>query len=118
MYRISKKFEFSASHQLDHLPEGHQCKRLHGHNYVVTVIIESPCLDDRGFCMVDYGELAHFKTFIEKNLEHRHLNDVLPVRPTAENLARFLFDHLKPSCPFLKAVGVSETPKTYAEYSY
>ena len=37
MYRISKEFHFSASHQLIGLPEDHQCARLHGHNYIVVV---------------------------------------------------------------------------------
>ena len=60
MFSISKRFSFSASHQLGHLPEGHPCARLHGHNYDVEVEIQSPCLDDRGFCQVDYGELKTF----------------------------------------------------------
>lgn len=38
-YEITKEFHFSASHQLDYLPEGHQCKRLHGHNYIVKVTL-------------------------------------------------------------------------------
>lgn len=117
MYRITKTFAFSASHQLTHLPPDHQCARMHGHNYEVTVVIESPCLDDRGFCQVDYNELGWFKAYLDAELDHRHLNDVLhQIRPTAENIARYLYGILKPKCPFLKAVGVSETPKTYAEY--
>ena len=37
MYRITKEFHFSASHQLAHLPHDHQCARMHGHNYIVEV---------------------------------------------------------------------------------
>lgn len=37
MFRITKEFHFSASHQLTGLPEDHQCARLHGHNYIVEV---------------------------------------------------------------------------------
>lgn len=121
MFTISKRFEFCASHQLDHLPPGHQCARMHGHNYRVEVVIQSPCLDDRGFCQVDYGELDGFKRYLDENLDHRHLNDVLPVRTTAENIARHLYDVAKsclpkPSAIFLSAVRVSETPKTWASY--
>ncbi len=36
MFTITKEFHFSASHQLSHLPEDHQCARLHGHNYVAV----------------------------------------------------------------------------------
>jgi 6-pyruvoyltetrahydropterin/6-carboxytetrahydropterin synthase len=117
LYQISKRFEFSASHILDHLPPGHQCARLHGHNYRVDVVIESPCLDDRGFCQVDYGELDGFKAYLDATFEHRHLNDVLPVRTTAENIARFLFHEARRFSPFVIAVRVSETPKTWATYT-
>ena len=41
MYRISKEFHFSASHQLTDLPADHQCARLHGHNYIVVVELNS-----------------------------------------------------------------------------
>lgn len=116
MYTISKRFEFSASHQLDHLPAGHQCARLHGHNYRVDVVIQSPALDDRGFCQVDYGELAPFKAWLDETVEHRHLNDVMPTRPTAENLARWLYGEARKVSPFVVAARVSETPKTWAEY--
>ena len=37
MFRIRKEFHFSASHQLTHLPDDHQCARLHGHNYIVVI---------------------------------------------------------------------------------
>ncbi len=116
MFTISKRFEFSASHVLDHLAAGHPCARLHGHNYAVEVLVESPCLDDRGFCQLDYRELDAFKRWIDDTLDHRHLNDVVPVRTTAENLARYIFTEAKKVSLFVVAVRVSETPKTWAEY--
>ena len=116
MYRITKRFDFSASHQLDHLPPEHPCARLHGHNYQVEVEVQSCCLDDRGFCQLDYRELDGFKAWIDETLDHRHLNDVLPIRPTAENLARHLYDIARQSSPYISAVRVSETPRTWAEY--
>jgi 6-pyruvoyltetrahydropterin/6-carboxytetrahydropterin synthase len=117
MYKISKEFAFSSSHVLSHLAPDHPCARLHGHNYVVRVDIESPCLDDRGFCQVDYRELDGFKRFIDDTLDHRHLNDVLPVRTTAENIAKYLFTKAREFSPFVVAVGVSETPKTWATFT-
>jgi 6-pyruvoyltetrahydropterin/6-carboxytetrahydropterin synthase len=116
LFTIAKRFDFSASHVLDHLPDGHPCARLHGHNYSVEVLVQSPCLDDRGFCQLDYRELDPFRRWIDENLDHRHLNDVLPVRTTAENLARFLYTRARAISPFVSAVRVSETPKTWAEY--
>jgi 6-pyruvoyltetrahydropterin/6-carboxytetrahydropterin synthase len=116
LFRITKQFSFSASHVLDHLPAGHPCARLHGHNYRVEVVVESPCLDDRGFCQLDYRELDGFEAYLDEALDHRHLNDVLPCRTTAENLARFLHAEARKASPFVVAVRVSETEKTWAEY--
>ena len=115
MYKISKQFSFSASHVLDKLCSEHPCARLHGHNYVVTVHLRSEVLDEYGF-VKDYRALKPVKEFLDNELDHRHLNDVIPYHPTAENIARFLFDKFKPSFPELYAVEVSETPKTSAIY--
>jgi len=142
-YTIAKEFAFSASHVLDGLPEGHQCGRLHGHNYVVEIELTADRVDDRGF-VLDYGDLAPFKQLVDTFLDHRHLNDVLTdgLNPTAENLAEWLHaaadealglraarhggtDWTGPAelLPELarrnvrvSAVRVRETPKTVAEY--
>lgn len=115
MYQISKRFEFSASHILTGLPEGHPCGRLHGHNYTVEVILEAPGLDSRGF-VVDYGDLKAFKSYLDDTLDHHHLNDVLSFQPSAELLAHHLYKWCKGYWPQTVAVRVSETPKTWAEY--
>lgn len=116
MYRITKEFHFSASHQLIGLSEDHQCARLHGHNYVVIVELASETLNRHGFVR-DYLELAPLKTYIDDRLDHRHLNDVLnDDLVTAEKLAKHFFDWCKARWPETSAVKVSETPKTCAEY--
>lgn len=117
MYRISKRFDFCASHQLTGLPEGHQCGRMHGHNYSVTVhlSVNDDGLDKVGFIR-DYGELEVVKNFIDVNVEHKHLNDVVMFNPTAENLAKWFYDTLKPFIPEMNAVAVKETDKTEAVY--
>jgi 6-pyruvoyltetrahydropterin/6-carboxytetrahydropterin synthase len=90
MYRIGKQFHFSASHQLEGLPDGHPCGRLHGHNDQVELILTAELLDDTGF-VVDYGDLRPFQQLIDQELDHRHLNDVLPFQTSAENIARYLY---------------------------
>jgi 6-pyruvoyltetrahydropterin/6-carboxytetrahydropterin synthase len=114
-YRIGKEFHFSASHRLHGLPEGHPCGRLHGHNYVVDFELTTEQLDPVGF-VVDYGNLKPISDMLDGALDHRHLNDVMDGNPTAENLARWLYDACRPDFPALTAVQVSETPKTWAEY--
>lgn len=120
MYTISKQFEFSASHQLSHLADDfpdHQCARLHGHNYMVTVELKSSLLNGYGF-VVDYGELKEFKELLDAQFDHRHLNEVLgsSEMTTAENLARHFYMMCKGRWKETVAVTVSETPKTKATY--
>lgn len=115
MYKISKQFAFSASHILEGLPENHPCSRLHGHNYIITLHLKSAALNAAGFVR-DYRELDKIKKYIDDTLDHRHLNDILPFNPTAENMAKYLFDLFKADIPELYAVEVSETPKTTAIY--
>lgn len=116
MYKISKKFSFSAAHSLLGLAEEHPCSRLHGHNYVVTVHLKSDKLNPQGFVR-DYNELSFVKEYIDNKLDHRNLNDILaPLNSSAENIAKFLFDAFKSHLPELYAVEVSETPKTSAIY--
>lgn len=115
MYKISKQFSFSASHILEGLPQGHPCSRLHGHNYMVTVHLKSDSLNDAGF-VKDYRELSIVKNYLDEILDHRHLNDILGFNPTAELIAKHLYDTFKPQLPELYAIEVSESPKTTAIY--
>lgn len=116
-YSIEKDFAFSASHVLTGLPDGHQCGRLHGHNYVIRLRVSGDRLLDVGF-LFDYGDMKPFGRFVDDTLDHRHLNDVMNSNPTAEHLAQYLAKIAKgllhlPSGVTV-AVGVSETPKTWA----
>lgn len=117
-YTIEKDFAFSASHVLEGLPEGHQCGRLHGHNYVVRLRLSGVHLLSVGF-LYDYGNLAPFKHLLDATLDHRHLNDVMTDNPTAEALAKHLAGVARGLLTDLPrdvvlSVGVSETPKTWA----
>ncbi len=116
MYTISKEYHFSASHQLHQLPSDHPCSRMHGHNYIVEVELQSEELNATGFVR-DYRELDALKIYIDKVLDHRHLNDVLgDDHVTAENLAKHFYDWCKGKWPEVVAVRVRETPKSCAEY--
>ena len=116
MYRITKEYHFSASHQLLDLPDDHQCARLHGHNYIVVVELSGKELNTHGFVR-DYGELSPFKHYIDDTLDHRHLNDILgDDMVTAERMAKHFYDWCKARWNETTCVRVSETPKTWAEY--
>lgn len=119
-FTIAKRFAFSASHTLTAVPEGHKCRRLHGHNYEVEVICAAEELDDRGM-VVDFFDLDPVREFIDESVDHRHLNDIVPGEPTAERLAWWFYESLKTALAAdltsrIVAVRVHETPRTWAEY--
>ncbi len=116
MFRVTKEFTFSASHQLFGLASDHPCTRLHGHNYVVEIELSSMDLDSHGFVR-DYRELKAFKLYIDEDVDHRHLNEIFGNDfVTAEYLAKQFYDWCKGRWSEVTAVRVSETPKTWAEY--
>ena len=116
MFTIAKQFHFSASHQLFGLADDHPCARLHGHNYICEVVLQSETLNSVGFVR-DYRELSALKDYIDDHLDHRHLNDVLGENSTtAELIAKHLFDWAKARWDEVVCIKISETPKTWAEY--
>jgi 6-pyruvoyltetrahydropterin/6-carboxytetrahydropterin synthase len=120
MYTISKEFPFSAGHHLHGLPEHHPCSRRHGHNYTIIVELSNTELNKNGFVQ-DYNDLNPVKEFINNVFDHRYLNDLciaypLLEQPTAENIAKTLYDIFKPQFPLLLSISVKETDKTLARY--
>lgn len=117
-FTLTKQFSFEACHSLPHMPDGHKCKRFHGHSYRVEVVIQTDELDERGFAGVDYAELRVFSDYLQRHFDHWDLNVVMGggENTTAERLAKHFFVWLKSVFPQLAAVRVSETQKTWAEY--
>jgi 6-pyruvoyltetrahydropterin/6-carboxytetrahydropterin synthase len=117
-FSITKDFRFEAAHRLESLGPRHKCARLHGHTYHVELRLTADELTGPGF-VTDFGDLAPFGRFLEENLDHQFLNEVLPCEPTSELLARYLAEwfvaNLAPEIPGrLTAVCVSETTTSWA----
>jgi 6-pyruvoyltetrahydropterin/6-carboxytetrahydropterin synthase len=106
-YEITKSFRFEAAHSLPHLPETHQCHRLHGHSYEVIVGASGPVINE---WVQDYADIAAVVRPLIDSLDHRNLNDILPCATTAENLATWLWGRLAPGLPMLSRIEVRETP--------
>jgi 6-pyruvoyltetrahydropterin/6-carboxytetrahydropterin synthase len=117
-YTITKDFgPLCLSHQLLGLAEGHKCGNVHGHNVTVRVVLVSPDLDAHGF-VVDYGDLAPLKDWLWAEFDHCHLNGVVDFQPTAENMARHIYEHAVREFGWpVASVGWSETPATWALYT-
>lgn len=94
MYEVKIRADFSAAHNLRDV--GGKCESLHGHNFVVEVVVESDGLDEAGM-VVDFRVLKTQTKAILAALDHRYLNE-LPffqqTNPTSENLAAYIFHEL------------------------
>ena len=114
--RLSKTFRFEAAHDLPTFPEGHKCRRLHGHSFRFDVIVEGEVDPAKGY-LIDYGDIKRVTDPVVKQLDHYYLNEIEGLsNPTSENLARWLWVKLKPSLPLLAAVVVHETCTSTCEY--
>src|SRR5688572_27695931 len=47
--RLSKTFHFEAAHDLPTFPDGHKCRRLHGHSFRVKVVVEGEVEEKKGY---------------------------------------------------------------------
>ena len=52
---LTKSFRFEAAHDLPGFPEGHKCRRLHGHSYQIRVHVEGE-VDATTGCVIDFGD--------------------------------------------------------------
>lgn len=118
MYEIEKEFKFEAAHQLA-VHDG-VCRRLHGHSWKGRVILLAPRLQSEGpktGMLKDFVDVkAVLQPYVDDYLDHQYLNVTLPVYPTSENIAKWLYDELKPKLPELLAVEIEETCTSKARY--
>ena len=113
---LRKSFQFEAAHRLPNVPPNHKCARLHGHSFCVEVVVSGEC-DPRMGWLMDYAEIsAAFKPVLE-TLDHYYLNDVPGLEnATSENVARWIWDRLKPVLPLLTEIVVAETCQSRCVY--
>lgn len=113
---IFKEFRFEAAHRLPNVPVGHKCSRLHGHSFLVKVYVTGAPGADSGW-IVDFGEISCAIKPILDQLDHHYLNEIEGLaNPTSENLARWIWQRLRPRLPQLSAIAVQETSSSGCIY--
>lgn len=106
---IFKRFTFEAAHLLPNLPEGHKCRRLHGHSFTVELHLSGPQAAPEDWVM-DFADVAETFAPIHERLDHRYLNEIEGLEnPTSEAIARWIWARLKPALPALDKVVLFET---------
>lgn len=108
MYRVKKRLEIAGAHKLS-LNYDSKCSNIHGHNWIVEIYMQSKDLDRNGMVM----DFTHIKKEIHDALDHKFINDVVQVNPTAENIARWICEKMGERC---YKVTVQESEGNVAEY--
>jgi len=105
---IFKAFTFEAAHMLPQVPEGHKCKRLHGHSFRAEIHVSGP-VDEKGWVM-DFADIKEAWQPLHAVLDHHYLNEMEGLEnPTSENIARWIWARLKPELPGLSKIVLNET---------
>ena len=106
---IFKAFTIEAAHRLPHVPSGHKCGRLHGHSFQIEVHVKGPLDESLGW-IIDFADIKGAFKPLEEQIDHRYLNEVEGLEnPTSENIARWIWQRLRPSLVGLSKVVVRET---------
>lgn len=93
MYFLTHSFDFEAAHFLRDY-QG-KCANMHGHTYKVEVSVKGEKLQANGI-LVDFSFIKKMvNEIVVSNFDHRVLNEVMDENPTAENLARLIYDSVQ-----------------------
>ncbi|MDR0327396.1 MAG: 6-carboxytetrahydropterin synthase [Planctomycetaceae bacterium] len=132
MFTISRQFTFCYGHRLLRHPG--KCVHLHGHNGTVKIDLRNDQLNQQGM-VADFSDVKNsIGKWIETTLDHRTILEegdplvevlrqhgepvlVLPVEPTAENLAKLIYEQAEKFGLPVCSVLFGETEKCAAEYS-
>ena len=106
---IFRAFTIEAAHRLPNVPAGHKCSRLHGHSFRIELHVSGQVDAHSGWVM-DFADLkAAFQPLFDR-LDHSYLNEIAGLEnPTSENLARWIWQEMKPRVPQLSKVMIHET---------
>lgn len=110
---IRREYTAECAHRLPHVPEGHKCRRLHGHSYRIAVLIRGEVGAD-GF-VLDFGDVDRVAKPIVERLDHYYLNEVDGLEnPTSEVLAEWFIRAIGDALP-VHGVVIGETCRSECE---
>lgn len=109
MHKIITKIKFEYAHRLIHHPG--KCRHVHGHSGEAIIELAAETLNDNGFVM-DFGDIkGPLKTWMNEYWDHAYLANeqdpllpvlrshgmktfIFPAEPSAEVMAKYLFEHV------------------------
>lgn len=132
MFRVTRQIDFCYGHRL--LNYDGKCKYLHGHNGRAVIAIEAADLDHRGM-VLDFSDIKRVvSNWIDQHLDHRMLLNrddpavaaleamgepmfLMDANPTAENIAKLIFDFTAAQGFPIVECRLWETPNCFATYA-
>lgn len=132
MYSVTRLIHFCYGHRL--LDYSGKCRHPHGHNGKIEIAIENSRLDELGMVM-DFEDIKlKVQKWVDSELDHKMLLNerdplvkvlkdmgepvvVMDGNPTAESIARFIYDYAKGQKLPVKSVRLWETVNSFAEYA-
>jgi 6-pyruvoyltetrahydropterin/6-carboxytetrahydropterin synthase len=132
MFHVTKEIYFCYGHRL--MNYDGKCRYFHGHNGKLEVQLSGQNLDDKGMVR-DFSEIKQvLQSWVDEALDHRMIlnkNDplrdtlkkagepivLMETNPTAENIAKLIFDTAKSKGLPVTSVRLWETPNSFATYS-
>ena len=131
MYEVMQEVPFCYGHRL--LEHKGRCARLHGHNGVAVIVLRRADLDRQGM-VVDFDDIEmRVRSWVDRTLDHTMLlneNDPLvavlsahdepflgvPFNPTAEQIARMIFEYVLSEGFPVTEVRLKESDGSIAAY--
>ncbi|MDD2677126.1 MAG: 6-carboxytetrahydropterin synthase QueD [Methylacidiphilaceae bacterium] len=113
---IEKDFRFEAAQQLPGFPEGHKCRRLHGHSFEVRVAVDGE-VDPATGILYDHARISRAVEPLLAELDHHFLNEIPGLEnPTIESMAHWFWERLASLLPGLAQITICETPRVRCLY--
>jgi len=113
---VTKIFKFEMAHQLGSCYSS-ECLQIHGHSYKLEVSFAGP-LNKDGMVM-DFKELKEIVQPIVDRLDHNFLTtENYGCNPTAENMARNIFNEIREKCTLITCIRLWETDTCFVDFGY
>ena len=113
---LVKDFRFEAAHFLPQVPEGHKCRRIHGHSFRGEVAVRGP-IDPKVGWVMDFADLKRAVDPVVTDLDHYLLNEIPGLEnPTSELLCIWIWKRLVAVIPNLYRVTIEETCTSRCHY--
>lgn len=145
MMTVSRLVEWDMGHRVPNHKS--KCRNLHGHRYKMWVTLEGEVVGEQGVSdegmVIDFSDIKRIaEGYVDTNLDHGYMGHKLLDRdllslidergmklvavdfvPTAENIAKYLFEQLSPlfvdvygTKLRLSKIRLYETPKSFVDY--